>query len=129
MDVGSVISAALVGGFSYDLVKTGLKLSVQNIMDLTREKAIDWLYDEEATEKIARRINELGCNNESQEQYKQRLDSDVVLNELLKQLSQKAAPVAIIVDNSENTRVAGRDYNEHNNHTHHHSPESKEKKS
>ena len=96
MDVGSVISAALVGGFSYDLVKTGLKLSVQNIMDLTREKAIDWLYDEEATEKIAHRINELGCNNESQEQYKQRLDSDVVLNELLKQLSQSVPSQNII---------------------------------
>ena len=129
MDVGSVISAALVGGFSYDLVKTGLKLSVQNIMDLTREKAIDWLYDEEATEKIAGRINELGCNNESQEQYKQRLDSDVVLNELLKQLSQGEASVAITVNESENTRVAGRDYKETHNHTHHHSPETKPKKS
>ena len=129
MDIGSVISAALVGGFSYDLVKNGLQLSVANIMDLTREKAIDWIYDEEATEKIAGRINELVYNNESQEQYEQRLDSDVVLNELLKQLSQKAAPVAIIVDNSENTRVAGRDYNEHNNHTHHHNPETKPKKS
>ena len=129
MDISSVISAAVVGGFSYDLVKNGLQLSVANIMDLTREKTIDWLYNEEATEKIARRINELGCNNESQEQYKQRLDSDVVLNELLKQLSQGEASVAITVNESENTRVAGGDFHETHNHTHHHSPESKEKKS
>ena len=111
MDIGSVISAALVGGFSYDLVKTGLKLSVQNIMDLTREKAIDWLYDEEATEKIAHRINELGCNNESQEQYKQRLDSDVVLNELLKQLSQSVPSQNIIKGDVQGVGIINGDMN------------------
>ena len=127
MDVGSVISAALVGGFSYDLVKNGLQLSVANIIDLTQEKTIDWLYNEEATEKIADRINKLGYNNESLKQYEQRLDSDVVLNELLKQLSQGEASVAINLDNSKNTRVAGRDYNEYN--TYHTPPETTPKKS
>ena len=113
MDFGSVITTSIVGNFSYDIVKNGLQLSVENILKLTREKAIEWLYEDEATEKIARRINELSyLNDESQKQYKERLDSDVVLNELLKQLSHGADPVNIHVEQSEKFQFAVRDFHQ-----------------
>ncbi|NQZ10097.1 MAG: hypothetical protein HRT35_23350 [Algicola sp.] len=118
MDISSLMTAGVVGNLAYDLLKNGLKFSAELLREQAKAKTIEWLYDDEATEKIANRVNELTfAPSETPDQYCQRLDEDVVLKQLLKQFAP-ANQVIQTINNSDRTRMAGGDY--HENHTHYH---------
>lgn len=103
MDTVSVISAALVGGFSFEFVRDGVQLTVKMIKDKFKRKASDWLYDDETIKEIACHITALGFHqDESEERYIQRLENDVTLKRLLD------APYQNIVNNQGVTKYTAK---------------------
>lgn len=110
MDVGTIISSSVIGGCAWDFVKYGLTVSGMQLRDIAKEKLTEWTFDDQATEKIAKRINENGyVENESKEQYCQRLSHDVVLNTMLEQFSKPSTQVSQLAQNSPNSVLVGRD--------------------
>ena len=78
------MTAAILSGLIYDLVKSGVKVTANLIKGKTAEHQKQWTANEPTTEKIVNRINELGyTGGESQAEYCQRLSNDGVLIQLL----------------------------------------------
>ena len=83
------VTAAILSGLIYDLVKYGVKVTANLVKDKTTEHQKQWTADEPTTEKIVSRINELGyTEGESQDDYCQRLSNDGVLTQLLPAVNQ-----------------------------------------
>ena len=102
------MTAGVVGNLAYDLLKNGLLFSAELLREQAKAKTIEWLYDDEATEKIANRVNELTfAPSETPDQYCQRLDEDVVLKQLLKQLAPANQVIQTITNSDNPVTVAG----------------------
>ena len=79
-----LVTAAILSGLIYDLVKYGVKVTTNLVKNKTSEHQKQWTADEPTTAKIVNRINELGyAQGESQFDYCQRLSNDGVLTQLL----------------------------------------------
>lgn len=108
MDVGTIVSSSIIGGCAWDFVKYGLTISGGQLKDKAKEKLIEWTFDDQATERIANRINENSyLENESEEQYCQRLSQDAVLNAMLEQFSNPSTQVNQSAHNSPNSVLVG----------------------
>ncbi|QTL34854.1 hypothetical protein [Pseudoalteromonas viridis] len=92
MEVGSVITAALVGNFAFDIVKTYAQVTSQFLKKAAEGSAYEWLFEAKTSDKIAARVNELSyIDGETKDAYCQRLAQDEALQSLL---SGQAAQVS-----------------------------------
>jgi hypothetical protein len=97
------VTAAILSGLIYDIVKKGVKVTTRLVIDKTAEHQKQWPADEASTEKIVNRINELGyIEGESQAKYCQRLGNDRTLTQLLSPVNQ-----ITITQNIENLQGVG----------------------
>lgn len=110
MDIGSVITSALVGNCAYDFVKNGLLISGIQLKEIALERLKEWHFDDIASEKIANRLNEKGyLANESEQEYCDRLSKDIVLKAMLEQFSKVSTSITQSANNSPNSILVGRD--------------------
>jgi tetratricopeptide (TPR) repeat protein/predicted ATPase len=83
------INGAILGGMLYDLVKYGVNITANVIIEKAKDIAFQWPNDEPTTAQIANDINALGyLDGESLHEYCQRLDDNSEISQRLKQIKQ-----------------------------------------
>ncbi|MFT4929753.1 MAG: hypothetical protein ACI8WB_005888, partial [Phenylobacterium sp.] len=81
------VTGSQLGDMLYDLVRFGVTVTAEMVQEKAKDELKSWPTNDHTTEQIVERMNQLGYfEGESKANYKQRLDKD---NELI-QLLQKA---------------------------------------